>query len=281
LDSTSILPRQRCSKDVREKQARAAARWHDGNRLDETSANQHVGPEQKHWEKWGMKNSKLALFAALAFLIACTAQQPPPNAERTALVTPITNYKLARGCNRAHATIYLPGAYIDAYPGLPPAVEPDHVVLHLSDGTTIWAKPHYGSDDCTNYLNCRRATMILNPIWKQCSPEGIFYEAATEDGRLVFESSAWEITDRATKASVHVGFACGHGFAGQDFTAVSNRTVEGGCVSPTSAATPTGATMAAALALGAAYFNYRASYDRAVHCVADELNATTWSTECY
>src|SRR5690242_6335143 len=159
-----------------------------------------------------MKNSKLVLFAALAFLIACTAQQPPPNAERTALVWPITSYKPADGCNQAHRTIYLPGVYIDAYPGLPPAVEPDHVVLHLSDGTTIWAKPHYGSDDCTTYLNCRRATLALNPIWNQCSPKGIFYEAATEDGRLVFESNAWEITDRATKASVHVGFACGHGY---------------------------------------------------------------------
>jgi hypothetical protein len=229
-----------------------------------------------------MKNCKLVLFASLAFLIACTADQPPPpKVTATALVTPITSHKAARGCNGAHETIYLPGEYIDAYPGLPPKAEPDHVVLYLSDGTTIWAKPHYGSDDCPNYINCSRATLVLNPTWNQCSPQGIFYDAATEDGQLIFDSSAWEITDRRTNASVHVGFACGRGFASPDFTAISNRTAESRCLSPTSASTPTGANVAAALALGSAYFNYRASYGRAVHCVANELSATTWSTKCY
>ncbi len=228
-----------------------------------------------------MKKYKLVLLALLAFPLACTTRQPPsPKVETAALAAPITSHKAARGCNGAHETIYLPGEYIDAYPGLPPKAKPDHVVLHLSDGTTIWAKPHYGSEDCTSYLNCRRATLILNPAWNQCSPRGTLYEVATEDGRLVFESSSWEITEHTTNASVHVGFACGHGFAGPDFTAISNQT-EGGCLSRTSASAPTGTTVAAALALGAAYFSYRAAYGRTVDCVTDELSGTTWSTKCY
>jgi hypothetical protein len=228
-----------------------------------------------------MKKCKWVIFALLRFLIGCTSVQQPPKVEATPLVTPITSHNAARGCDGEHDTIYIPGVYIDAYPSLPPKAEPNHIILHLSDGTTIWAKPDYRSNDCSNFINCRRATVVLNPAWNQCSPQGIFYEVATEDGKLIFESSAWEITEPATNASVHVGFACGRGFAASDLTAVSNQTVEQGCLSQSAAANSTGRTMAAALALGAAYFNYRAVYDRAVQCVTDELSDTRWSTRCY
>jgi hypothetical protein len=228
-----------------------------------------------------MKRCKLALFASLAFLIACTPVQPSLKVEVAPLVTPIISHKAASGCEGAHDTVYLPGVYIDAYPSLPPKAEPDHIVLHLSNGTTIWGKPHYGSNDCTDYMNCRRATLVLNPAWNQCTPQGIFYDVATVDGRLVLESSVWEITEPTTKASAYVGFACGQGFADPSLTAVSNQTVETGCSSLPSASTPTGMTVAAAMALGAAYFSYRAAYDRTIHCVTNELSDTTWSTKCY
>jgi hypothetical protein len=232
-------------------------------------------------EKWRMTKCKLASFASLAFLIACTRVQPPLKIAASPLITPIISHEGASGCEAEHDTIYLSGVYIDAYPSLPPKADPDHIVLHLSDGTTIWEKPNYGSEDCTDYMNCRRATLVLNPAWHQCSPQGIFYEVAAVDGRLLLESSFWEITDPATKASAYVAFACGQGFAGPNLTAISNQTAESGCLSQESASTPTGMTAAAAMALGAAYFSYRGAYDRTVYCVTNELSDTTSSTRCY
>jgi hypothetical protein len=227
-----------------------------------------------------MKKCKLVLFASLAFLSACAPVQPPPEGA-TPLVTPTISHEAASGCEGEHDTIYLPGLYIDAYPSLPPKAEPEHIVMHLSDGTTIWGKPLYGRKDCTNYMNCRRATLVLNPAWNQCTPQGIFYEVATVDGRLVLNSNFWEITEPTTKTSVYVGFACGQGFASSSLAAVSTQTVESGCLSQASASNSTGTTVAAAMALGAAYFSYRAAYDRTIQCVTDELSGTTWSTKCY
>jgi len=223
---------------------------------------------------------KLVLFTSLAFLIACTPVEPP-RIEATPLVTPIISHKAASGCEGEHDTIYLPGRYIDAYPGLPPKAQPHHIVLHLSDGTTIWGKPDYGSKDCTDYMNCRRATLVLNPAWNRCTPQGIFYEVATVDGRLVLESNLWQITEPTTKTSAYVGFACGQGFADSSLAAVSTQTVESGCLSQASPSNSTGTTVAAAMALGAAYFSYRAAYDRTIQCMTDESSGTTWSTRCY
>jgi hypothetical protein len=227
-----------------------------------------------------MKKCKLVLFASLVFLIACTPVQPPLKVAAP-LVTPIISHRAASGCEGAHDTIYLPGLSINAYPGLPPRAQPDYIVLHLSDGTTIWGKPHYGSKDCTNYMNCRRATLVLNPAWNECTPQGIFYEVATVDGRLVLNSNFWEITEPTTKTSVYVGFACGQGFASPSLAVVSTQTLESGCLSQASASNSAGTTMAAAMALGTAYFTYRAAYDHTIQCVTDELNGTTWSTRCY
>jgi hypothetical protein len=225
-------------------------------------------------------SGKLCLFASLAFLVACTQAQPLPEVDAPPLITPSINHTAARGCEGTHDTIYLPGVYIDAFPSLPPKAEPDYIVVHLSNGTTLWEKPHYGSGDCTDYMNCRRATLVLNPAWNQCTPRGISYEVATVDGLPVLGSSFWEITEPTTKVSAYVGFACGQGFAGSNLAAVSNQTAENGCLSPASASTP-GMTVATAMALGAAYFSYRAAYDRSVHCVTAELSGTIWSTQCY
>lgn len=225
--------------------------------------------------------SKLVLFTSLAVLIACTPVQPPLKVAAAPLVNPIINHQAANGCDGAHDTIYLPGLYIDAYPSLPPKAQPHHVILHLSDGTTIWGKPDYGSNDCSDYMNCRRATLVLNPAWNQCTPQGVFYEVATVDGRLVLASNFWEITEPTTKTSAYVGFACGRGFAGPSLAAVSNQAVERGCLSQAPAPNSTGTKVAAAIALGAAYFSYRAAYNRTIQCVSDELSGTTWSTKCY
>jgi hypothetical protein len=225
--------------------------------------------------------SKFFLFASAAFLIACTPAQPALKVEATPLITPIVGHNAANGCDGAHETIYLPGAYIDAYPSLPPRAEPDHIVLHLNDGTTIWAKPNYGGEDCRDYMNCRRATLVLNPAWNRCAPRGTFYEVATVDGSLLLESSFWEITEPTKKASAYVGFACGQGFAGPDLTGVSNQTMKSGCSSQAPTSSSTGMTIAAAMALCVTYFSYQAAYDRTVHCVTNELNGTTWSTKCY
>ena len=224
---------------------------------------------------------KLALFASLAFLIACTPAAPPLEVEATPLVAPIISHKAASGCEREHDRIYLPGVYIDAYPNLPPKAQPDHILLHFSNGTTIWEKPHYGSKDCTDYMNCRRATLVLNPAWNQCTPQGIFYEVATVDGRLVLNSNFWQITEPATKTSAYVGIACGQGFASPSLAAVSTQTLQNDCISQAPASNSTGTTVAAAMALGATYFNYRAAYDHTVECVSNELSRTTWSTRCY
>jgi hypothetical protein len=223
---------------------------------------------------------KFFLLASLAFLIGCSQVQPSPKVEAPPLITPRVRYAGANGCQRQHEIIYLPGVYIDAYPSLPPRAEPDHVVLHLSDGTTLWEKPHYDSEDCTDYMNCRRATLVLNPAWNQCTPQGIFYEVATVDGRPILGSSLWQITEPTAKTSAYVGFDCAQGFAASNLTAVSNQTAESGCPFQSSS-TPTGTTVAAAMALGAAYFSYRAAYDRTVQCVTDELSAAASSTRCY
>ena len=132
--------------------------------------------------------SKLAVILSLTFVIACATAQPPPPVRPRPLAAPLMTHETA-GCEGGHDTAYLPGVSVDAYPGLPPRAEPKQVVLRFSDGTTIWAKPRYESADCTNYITCRRATLILNPAWKRCSPEGISYEVATEDSKVVFESS--------------------------------------------------------------------------------------------
>jgi hypothetical protein len=175
----------------------------------------------------------------------------------------------------------LPGVSIDAFPSLPPKAQPDHIVLTLNDGRTIWLKPYYASSDCTNYMDCRRATFVLNPTWNRCHPPGISYEVATVDGKLLLESSLLEVTDSTKKANVYVGFACGRGYAGPSLATVSNRTVHGGCLSQPSASTPVGTTAAAAIALSAAYFSYGAAYDRFVNCMTDQLDGIDLGITCY
>jgi hypothetical protein len=232
-------------------------------------------------EQWGMKKGNLALVALLTFVIACTQVQPPLKIAAAPLISPIISHEAARGCEGEHDTIFLPGVYIDAYPSLPPKADPNHIVLHFSDSTTIWGKPLYGSEDCTEYQNCRRATMVLNPAWNQCTPQGIHYEVAAVDGRLVLASSFLQITDPKTKASAYVGFACGEGFAGPNLTVVSNQTAASRCLSQASPSTSTGVTVAAAMALASTYFSYQAAYGRTVHCMTDELSNTAWNTRCY
>jgi len=233
---------------------------------------------EKCLEKIKMKRCKLTLVAILA-VYACAPVQAPPKVV-SALDTPVIRHQAASGCDAAHDRIYLPGVYIDAYPSLPPTADPDHLILHLTDGTTLWGKPRYGSADCIDYMNCRRATLVLNPTWKQCRPQGTSYEVATADGRLVLESDLWEITDLTTKTSAYVGFACGQWFAGSNLTVVSNQTAEK-CSSQASTSIPTGTSAAAAIALGAAYFSYHAAYDRPVLCVSDESSSATVNAKCY
>lgn len=230
-------------------------------------------------DRHGLKY-RLVLFVWLTCVIACTSVQPSIKVESPPLVKPIITHQQASGCDGEHDTIYLPGAYMDAYPTLPPRGEPDHIVLHLSDRTTIWAKPEYGTAECTDYMTCRRAALLLNPAWNRCTPHGIVYEMTSVDGRLVLESNVWQVTDLRTKATVFVNFACGEGVTGSSLAAVSSRS-EGSACPAEFASNPTGTTLAAAMALGTTYFTYRASYDRAVQCVADQTSGTTWVTKCY
>jgi hypothetical protein len=229
-----------------------------------------------------MKICRSVVLVSLVFIIACTAPvQPPIEVQRPALISPIINHQQASGCRGEHDTIFLPGAYIDAYPSLPPRAEPDHIVLHLSDGTTIWSKPEYGTSECTGYMTCRRAVLLLNPAWNACTPHGILYEMTSVDGRLLLESNAWQMTDLKTKATTFVGFSCGEGIAGSDLGAVSRQSQGSACSPEAPVSGPTGAKLAAAMNLGTAYFNYRASYDRGVQCVADETSSNSWTTRCY
>jgi hypothetical protein len=236
----------------------------------------------EHLERSGMKKSLLVLFAPLAVLIACTGAQTPllPVAANP-LLHPMVSYSPASGCEGEHETVVLPGAYIDAYPGLPPKAEPDHLVLHLINGTTIWNKPLYGKEDCSDYISCRRATMALNPAWIQCTPHGVFYEVATVDGKPVLESNFWQVIEPTTKSSAYVGFTCNQGYVSPNLAAVSNRAAESGCLYPVSGSTPSAVTVASAISLAATYFNYRAAYQRPVRCVSEPLSGTTRSTRCY
>ena len=226
-------------------------------------------------EKW-----KLVLAAWLGLLFGCTVQPAPIRIQPFPLATPMVRHQPALGCAPAHDTVFLPGVYIDAFPSLPPKADPNYVVLHFSDGTTLWMKPHYGRQDCSDYLSCRYATLIRNPGWNQCSPEGISYEVSAADGRPLLDSSFWVLSDPTTKASAYVGFACGQGFAGPNFTAVSNKTAQKEWLQ-TPAPAPTGTNVAAAMALSTAYFKYRAAYHRPVYCLTDEWNRSTPIITCY
>ena len=228
-----------------------------------------------------MKGRRPILLVWLASAIGCTTSVQPVPMQRPTLAAPLISHEQASGCQGEHDAIYLPGVNIDAYPGLPPRAEPDHVVLRLSDGTTIWAKPQYGSPECTDYMNCRRAALLLNPAWNACTPYGIVYEMTSVDGRLVLESNVWQITDLRTKSTAFVGFACGEGVASSSLGAVSRQTEGSTCSPEASASTPTGTKLAAAMSLGSTYFTYRASYDRVVQCVADQMSDTSWNTKCY
>jgi hypothetical protein len=228
----------------------------------------------------------------------------------------ITHYA-AVGCKGEHDTITLPGGHINAYPASPPNAQPEHIVLHYDNGTTIWGKPSYGSPDCTNYMTCRRATFILNPAWSQCSPQGHLYEVATLDGKPVLDSSLLQVIDPPTKATVFIAFACGRGFAGPDLTSLISQAQQSGCLQngsqPTTQATASsgqeehpylnagvtiiGIALATAAVLGVAYFGYRAAAanaqaqeaaamnqqlitNRPVTCTTMQLGSEMWHTTC-
>lgn len=157
-----------------------------------------------------MRRLGLALSLPLAVLLACQAVQPltQPHSAPSA----ITHFE-ASGCNGEHDTISLTGEHIDAYPGWPPKAQPEHIVLHYDNGTSIWGKPSYGSPDCSEFATCRRATFILNPSWNQCTPQGPDYEVLTLDGNPVLHSSLLQIIDPATMKTTYLGFGCGRAFA--------------------------------------------------------------------
>ena len=229
----------------------------------------------------------VVMFASIIATVGCSQSRSPivPTVASAPLAAPTVTHQVARGCESAHDTIYVPGISIDAFPSLPPKAQPDHIVLNLNDGTTIWAEPSYGSEDCVNYLDCRRANVILNPIWNdECKPQGDAFEVATADGRLVFNSSLFVVTETATGSTAYVGFTCGRGLAASSFLAVVNRITDESCLPPLgdSNASRAGATMAASMELGAAYFHYRAAYDQSVQCVVEEADgAATASITCY
>jgi hypothetical protein len=233
-------------------------------------------------EKWRMKKFRLIVLASLAVLIACSRAQTPllPVAPNP-LQHPMVSYSPASGCEGEHETVVLPGAYINAYPSLPPKSEPDHLVLHLINGTTIWSKPLYGREDCADYISCRRATLALNPVWNQCTPHGVFYEVATVDGKPVLESNLWQVIEPTTKTSAYVGLTCNQGYASPSLSAVSNRAAETGCLYPASSSPSSPMTVASAISLAATYFNYRAAYQRPIRCVSEPLTGATRSTRCY
>ena len=236
---------------------------------------------------------KVALCLSLTALVACAPVQP--QAQQYAAsppVAPVTTHFAASGCAGEHDTLSLPGGLINAYPAWPPNAQPEHIVLHYNNGTTVWGKASYGSADCTDYMSCRRATFILNPAWKQCAPQGHVYEVVTLDGEPVLESGLLQVIDPPTKATVYIGFACARGFAGQSVTSLIDQIRQSGCLSQASAASAAGApagqgghpylkaavevigvTLAAAAVLGTAYFGYRASMASAQAESAAAMNA--------
>jgi hypothetical protein len=249
----------------------------------ETSKLPDAGREPAEFmESWWMKKSLLIVFASLTVLFACSGAQTPllpvtPNP----LLHPMVSYSPASGCEGEHETVVLPGAYINAYPSLPPKAEPDHLVMHLLNGTTVWSKPLYGSEDCADYISCRRASLALNPLWNQCTPHGVFYEVATVDGKPVLESNFWQVIEPSSKASAYVAFTCNQGYVSPNLAAISNRTAQTDCLYPTFNSPSSPVMMASAISLAATYFNYRAAYQRPIRCVSEPLSGTTRSTRCY
>jgi hypothetical protein len=262
---------------------------------------------------------KLALLLSLAASFACAqVQAPPQQYAAPPSVAPVVTHFAASGCKGEHDTVSLPGEHINAYPGWPPSAQPQHIVLHYDNGTSIWGKPSYGSPDCSDYMSCRRATFILNPAWNQCSPQGNVYEVLTLDGNPVLDSSLLQITDpRAKMSPAYIGFACGRGFAGPSVTSLVGQVQQSGCLSQAGSASAgapaasgqgghpylnaavevVGMTLAAAAVLGVAYFGYRASVANAeaqstaamneqlyisppIHCMTNQLTDSMWSTSC-
>jgi hypothetical protein len=82
----------------------------------------------------------LVMFASIIATVGCSQSRSPimPTVASAHLAAPTVTHKFARGSESAHDTIYVPGISIDAFPSLPPKALPDHIVLNLNDGTTIW-----------------------------------------------------------------------------------------------------------------------------------------------
>lgn len=247
--------------------------------------------------------SRIAIVTfSLILAVICAPFQPSALAQRCAVPRqPSIQNHTANGCQGEYETMDQPGGHIDAYPGWPPRVQPDHIVVHYHNGPVIWEKPSYGGSQCGHFTACRRATFIANPTYAQCTAQGHLYEVIALDGKSVLDSRLLQIIDRAaTSRTVDVAFACSRGFAGPDFPSIGARISQAECMSgsikhgmPLSAI-PTvstsqehpyakGMTLVAAAILGMAYFDHRTAVSAQptpVTCTTNQLGMTAWTTTC-
>jgi hypothetical protein len=244
------------------------------------------------------------LGCCLAALVGCApVQQIQPPAQAVAPVAPTVSHVAASGCVGDHDSLNFgpSGFTIDAYPAWPPNGTPDHLVIHYSNGDTIWGKPSYGAANCQDYEHCQRATFMMNPTWNKCVAVGQLLEVVTLDGMPVLESSLLQITDTQTSRTVYLGLSRGTWYAGPSVTAVASQAQQ--AVSQTSQSpSPTPAsgdehpylkagvqvvtgTLAAVLVLGMAYLDYRAQVQSSynannISCTSSEMG-NSWYTNCH
>jgi hypothetical protein len=191
----------------------------------------------------------------------------------------------------AHYRFTLPNGWMDAYPDWPNL---DHLMIHYSNGETIWGKPLYGTPNCANSYTCRQALFNIN--------KGPILEVLTLDGKPVLDSSLLQITNPKTGGVVYLAVSGGRMFAGSDLQSLAqqvSQAQQSSQVSQSPSPTPSGdehpylkagvqivtGTLAAVLVLGMAYLDYRAQVQSSynannISCTSSEIG-NFWYTNCH
>ncbi|MGH7947681.1 MAG: hypothetical protein ACREQF_00435, partial [Candidatus Binataceae bacterium] len=143
---------------------------------------------------------------SLAFLIGCgpgahnSAQLPDAGAS--------TRVSAAPGIDE-HDRYSFPGGTMYAYPSW---AKLEYVTVVYDDGSTIWARPSYGSGDCLDAAQCKRMVMRIN--------QGRLLEAVSLDGSPVLLSKMLQFNDPATQSSFYVAEVDGKWNSGPDLVSL-------------------------------------------------------------
>ncbi|MGB8412598.1 MAG: hypothetical protein WCE23_07215 [Candidatus Binatus sp.] len=182
---------------------------------------------------------------------------------------------------------------MDAYPDWPNL---DHLMIHYSNGDTIWGKPLYGTSNCANSYTCRQALFNIN--------KGPTLEVLRLDGKPVLNSSLMQITYPKTGGVFYIALSGGRMVAAPDLQSLAQKVgqAQQSASQAPQSPSPTPAsgeehpylkagvqivegTLAAVLVLGMAYLNYRAQVQASYNannfsCTSSEMG-NFWYTNCH